>query len=163
MNWWATTWIARYNTHMTKPIVKTDSFLTLHYRIALPDAGDVVNTFVDKPATLLMGAGQFSPSLENALLGLEEGEQKTFVLDPESAFGLRNPDLIQKVSLKTLRDNSDAEESYVPGDMVEFNAPQGGTYAGILQSMDDEGAWFDFNHPLAGKTITFETKIISVL
>lgn len=137
--------------------------MTLHYRIALPDAGDVVNTFVDKPATLLMGGGQFSPSLEQALLGMEEGEQKTFVLDPESAFGLRNPDLIQRVSIKTLRENSDAEENYVPGDMVEFNAPQGGTYAGILQSIDEEGAWFDFNHPLAGMTITFETKIISIL
>ena len=47
--------------------------------------------------------------------------------------------------------------------MVEFNAPQGGTYAGILQSMDEEGAWFDFNHPLAGKTIIFEVKVISIL
>ena len=148
---------------MTVTTVKNDSFLTLHYRIALPEGGDVVNTFVDKPATLLMGGGQFAPSLENALLGLAEGDQKTFSLDPESAFGLRNPDLIQRVSLKTLRDNSDSEEVYVPGDMVEFNAPQGGTYAGILQSMDDEGAWFDFNHPLAGKTIIFEVKVISVL
>jgi FKBP-type peptidyl-prolyl cis-trans isomerase SlpA len=143
--------------------VKNDSFLTLHYRIALPEGGDVVNTFVDKPATLLMGGGQFAPSLENALLGLTEGDQKSFSLDPESAFGLRNPDLIQRVSLKTLRENSDSEEVYVPGDMVEFNAPQGGTYAGILQSMDDEGAWFDFNHPLAGKTIIFEVKVISIL
>lgn len=148
---------------MTATTVKNDSFLTLHYRIALPEGGDVVNTFVDKPATLLMGGGQFAPSLENALLGLSEGEQKTFSLDPESAFGLRNPDLIQRVSLKTLRENSDSDEVYVPGDMVEFNAPQGGTYAGILQSMDDEGAWFDFNHPLAGKTIIFEVKVISIL
>lgn len=148
---------------MTATTVKNDSFLTLHYRIALPEGGDVVNTFVDKPATLLMGGGQFAPSLENALLGLAEGDQKTFSLDPESAFGLRNPDLIQRVSLKTLRDNSDSEEVYVPGDMVEFNAPQGGTYAGILQSMDEEGAWFDFNHPLAGKTIIFEVKVISIL
>lgn len=148
---------------MTATTVKNDSFLTLHYRIALPEGGDVVNTFVDKPATLLMGGGQFAPSLENALLGLAEGDQKTFSLDPESAFGLRNPDLIQRVSLKTLRDNSDSEEVYVPGDMVEFNAPQGGTYAGILQSIDDEGAWFDFNHPLAGKTIIFEVKVISIL
>lgn len=122
-----------------------------------------MNTFVDKPATLLMGGGQFAPSLEAALLGMQEGEQKVFTLDPESAFGLRNDDLIQPVSMKTLMNNSDAEENYVPGDMVEFNAPQGGTYAGILQSIDGETAWFDFNHPLAGKTITFEAKIISVL
>ena len=81
---------------MTATTVKNDSFLTLHYRIALPEGGDVVNTFVDKPATLLMGGGQFAPSLENALLGLAEGDQKTFSLDPESAFGLRNPENFER-------------------------------------------------------------------
>ncbi|MEI7532208.1 MAG: peptidylprolyl isomerase [Betaproteobacteria bacterium] len=148
---------------MIKPIVKKDSFLTLHYRIGLPEGADIVNTFTDKPATLLMGGGQFAPTLENALLGMEEGNQQTFTLDAEVAFGVRNPELVQKVSLQTLEANSDPEETYLPGDIVEFNAPEGGTYAGTLQSLDKDGAWFDFNHPLSGKTITFEAKIISVL
>jgi FKBP-type peptidyl-prolyl cis-trans isomerase SlpA len=47
--------------------------------------------------------------------------------------------------------------------MVEFDAPHGGKYAGVLQSIDETGAWFDFNHPLAGKDIIFEVKLISVL
>jgi len=46
---------------------------------------------------------------------------------------------------------------------VEFNAPNGATYAGILQSFDADGAWIDFNHPLSGKIITFEVKIISIM
>ncbi len=163
MNRFTFLWRPRYNRGMTKIIVKTDSFLTLHYRIGLPEGGDLVNTFTDKPATLLMGAGQFAPSLENAMIGLEDGEHKTFSLDPEAGFGLRNPDLIQHVSSKTLNDNSDPEDTYTIGDMVEFNAPNGATYAGILQSFDADGAWIDFNHPLSGKTITFEVKIISIL
>lgn len=146
-----------------KTIVKNDSFLTLHYRIGLSEGGDLVNTFTDKPATLLMGGGQFSPSLENTLIGLEQGEHKTFTLDPEAGFGIRNPDLIQHVSTKTLEENSDPEEAYTVGDMIEFNAPNGGTYAGVLQSYDTQGAWIDFNHPLAGKTITFEVNIIAIL
>lgn len=148
---------------MTTLTVQNNSFLTLHYRIALSEGGDIVNTFVEKPATLLMGGGQFAPPLEAVLMGLPEGEQRTFVLEPEQAFGLRNPELVQNLSLKTLRKNSDAEETYVVGDMVEFNAPQGGTYAGIIQSMDDDNAWIDFNHPLAGKAVTFEVKIIGIL
>jgi FKBP-type peptidyl-prolyl cis-trans isomerase SlpA len=47
--------------------------------------------------------------------------------------------------------------------VVEFNAPNGAQYAGVLQSIDAEGAWFDFNHPLAGKPITFEAQIIAIL
>jgi FKBP-type peptidyl-prolyl cis-trans isomerase SlpA len=148
---------------MMKNIVKSDSFLTLHYRLSFLNGADIANTFTDKPATLLMGGGQFSPGLEEALLGMEDGEHRTVHLSPEQGFGLRNPDLVQKISLQTLRQNSDPENEFVVGDTVEFDAPDGGKYAGTLQSIDESGAWFDFNHPLAGKDMEFEVKIIGIL
>ena len=143
--------------------VTTSSFLTLNYRIALPEGGDVVNTFEDKPATLMMGTGQFAPTLEQALLGMKLGERKTFTLDPEAAFGVKNPDLIRKISMQTLRENSSPEEDYVAGDMIEFNAPNGATYSGTLIAIDGDSATFDFNHPLSGKTILLEAEIIGIL
>jgi FKBP-type peptidyl-prolyl cis-trans isomerase SlpA len=144
-------------------IVKNESFLTLHYRLSFKDGADIANTFTDKPATVLMGAGQFAPGLENVMMGLSNGDHQTFTLSPENAYGVRNPDLVQKISIQTLKQNSDPEAEYSPGDIIEFEAPHGGKYAGTLQSMDDTGAWFDFNHPLAGKEMIFEVKIISVL
>ena len=143
--------------------VTASSFLTLNYRIALPEGGDGVNTFEDKPATLMMGTGQFAPTLEQALLGMKLGERKTFTLDPEAAFGVKNPDLIRKISLQTLRENSSPEEDYVAGDMIEFNAPNGATYSGTLLAIDGDSATFDFNHPLSGKTILLEAEIIGIL
>ena len=144
-------------------IVKNDSFLTLHYRLSFKDGADIANTFTDKPATVLIGAGQFAPGLEKAMMGMLNGEHKTFELAAENAFGVRNPDLVQKISLQTLHQYSNPEEEYSVGDMVEFDAPQGGKYAGTLQSIDNTGAWFDFNHPLSGKEMIFEVKIISIL
>ena len=144
-------------------IVKNDSFLTLHYRLSFKDGADIANTFTDKPATVLIGAGQFAPGLEKAMMGMLNGEHKTFELAAENAFGVRNPELGQKISLQTLHQNSNPEEEYSVGDMVEFDAPQGGKYAGTLQSIDNTGAWFDFNHPLSGKEMIFEVKIISIL
>lgn len=143
--------------------VTASSFLTLNYRIALPEGGDVVNTFEDKPATLMMGTGQFAPTLEQALLGMKLGERKTFTLNPEAAFGVKNPDLIRKISMQTLRENSSPEEDYVAGDMIEFNAPNGATYSGTLIAIDGDSATFDFNHPLSGKTILLEAEIIGIL
>ena len=137
--------------------------MTLHYRLSFKDGADIANTFTDKPATVLIGAGQFAPGLENALMGMINGEHKTVTLSPEQGFGLRNPELVQKISLETLKQNSNPEEDYSVGDMVEFDAPHGGKYAGTLQSIDESGAWFDFNHPLAGKEMIFEVKIISIL
>lgn len=144
-------------------VVTATSFLTLNYRIVLPEGGDLINTFEDKPATLMMGTGQFSPSLEEVLVGMADGERKTFTLEPERAFGVKNPDLIRKVSLTTLKENSSPEEEYLAGDMIEFNAPNGAKYSGTLVSIDDDTAMFDFNHPLAGKTIQFEVEIIGIL
>ena len=145
------------------PVVASDAYLTLHYRLATLDGENIISTFEESPATLQMGMGQLAPELERALLGLEEGSQITQELAPENAFGPRNPELIQRVSRATLKENSAFGEHYVIGDLVEFAAPSGGRFAGILRSIDAEGALFDFNHPLAGQTVLFETKIIGIL
>lgn len=81
----------------TSPVVVADSFLTLHYRLAGP-AGDVINTFNDKPATLSLGSGQLSPAVEQRLLGLAEGTHATFELAAGEAFGPRNPDMLQWIA-----------------------------------------------------------------
>ncbi len=73
--------------------VKPGSHVTLHYRLALPDGADIVSTFADKPATLLLGAGQLAPPLEEILLGLKIGHHSTFRLEPDQAFGPCNPEI----------------------------------------------------------------------
>lgn len=150
-------------TPEARKTVQADSFLTLHYRISLDNGTEVMSTFEEKPATLLLGQGQFAPTLEQALLGTAEGERTTFRLAPEHAFGPRNPELLQRVSLNTLRENSSFEEDYQPGDLVEFNAPSGGKYAGVLKEIGATSALFDFNHPLAGQTILFDVHLIGIL
>ncbi len=146
-----------------KPGVTEGAFLTLHYRLSSQDGRDIVTTFNDNPATLQLGAGQLVPALEARLLGLPEGANQTFELAAGEAFGPRNPELLQRVSLATLRENSDADEDYAVGDVVDFNAPGGGRFAGVLLELGDEDALFDFNHPLAGQPVRFEVRIIGIL
>jgi FKBP-type peptidyl-prolyl cis-trans isomerase SlpA len=114
-----------------------------------------------------MGSGQLAAPLEAQLLGLKVGEHRTFVLQPEQAFGPRNPELIQKVSRTLLAAESSADAHYQPGDVVEFRkSPQGlpdQRVAAVLQELNDQYALFDFNHPLAGQTVSFEVKIVGVL
>jgi len=146
-----------------QPVVTDASYLTLHYRLADADGNDIVSTFGGNPATLQFGGGQLAPFLETCLLGLPEGAHQTFELGPEQAFGPRNPDLIQRVSRATLEQHSDSNENYQIGDLVEFAAPGGGQFAGVLRALDTDGALFDFNHPLAGQTVKFEVRIIGIL
>lgn len=143
--------------------VKPGSHVTLHYRLSLADGADVVNTFGNKPATLLIGAGQLAPPLEDILLGLKTGHHSTYRLDEGQAFGDRNPDLVQRISLAALRANGMVDDDFTPGEAIEFNAPEGGRYAGVLKEISETSALFDFNHPLAGQALLFEVKIIGIL
>ena len=146
------------------PHVRPDSFLTLHYRISLAESGaDVVNTFGGRPATLQIGLGQMAETLERCLLDLAEGTHATFELAPGRAFGERNPALVQRVARRLLDENSDGNSNYQPGELVDFPAPGGGRYAGVLKELNGDFALFDFNHPLAGQAIGFEVHIVGVL
>lgn len=151
-------------THASVPTVQPGSFLTLHYRLAGP-AGDVINTFNEKPATLSLGAGELSPAMEEQLLGLEEGTRTAFDLPAGAGFGEHNPDMVQWVARKLMNELGDPNEQYSAGDVVQFPTPDGlGSYAGaVVQVREDGAVLFDFNHPLAGQPVTFEVQIIGVL
>ncbi|MGD9946301.1 MAG: peptidylprolyl isomerase [Burkholderiaceae bacterium] len=150
----------------TPPIAAQGSHLTLHYRISLSDSGeDVISTFGDRPATVQLGLGQMAEPLERCLVGLAEGAHTSFELPAAQAFGERNPELLQKLSRQVFDANVDAEADgpYQPGDVVDFPAPGGGRYAGVLKELTERYALFDFNHPLAGQRIRFEVQILGIL
>lgn len=155
----------------TAPRVQPGSFLTLHYRLAGP-AGDIINTFAGKPATLSLGTGELSPAVEQRLLGLPESTRTSFEIPPGEAFGDRNPQMVQWVARRLLNELGDPNERYQVGDVVQFPTPDGlGSYAGCVQQIGADGAiegqagavLFDFNHPLAGQPVTFEVHLIGVL
>lgn len=148
----------------TTPCVRADSYLTLHYRISLADTGDdVISTFGDKPATLQLGLGQFAEPLERCLLDLPEGAERRFELSPDAAFGPRNPELVQRLARSVLDEHAAPDETWTPGDLVDFPTPDGGRFAGVLKAIDDDSALFDFNHPLAGRPLVFEVRILGIL
>ena len=142
--------------------VQPGSFLTLHYRLSGP-AGDLINTFGQKPATLTLGTGELAPALETALLGLEEGAHTTLKLLP-GAYGERNAAMQQWLSRQELRDLGDPEEDYAAGDVVQFPTPdRKGQFGGVVLQVRDDAVLFDFNHPLAGQPVIFEVQLIGVL
>jgi FKBP-type peptidyl-prolyl cis-trans isomerase SlpA len=145
-------------------LVRPGSFLTLHYRLAGPDGDDLINTFNGQPATLSLGTGELAPAMEARLLGLPEGARESFLLDSGEAFGPRNPDLVQHVKRSLLAELGDPRERYSAGDVVQFPTPDGrGAYAGVVREVKDDVLVFDFNHPLAGRPVTFEVHLIGVL
>ncbi|HRP75478.1 MAG TPA: FKBP-type peptidyl-prolyl cis-trans isomerase [Rhodocyclaceae bacterium] len=139
-------------------IVQPDSLVTLHYRIALENGQPLISTFEGTPATLQLGNGELLPNLERLLAGLESGTRRQFTLAPEDAFGPHKPDLMERVRREHMPD-----EQIEALSIMEFTAPDGSRYSGLVREIDEASALIDFNHPLAGKTIGFEVEIIGIM
>ena len=141
------------------PKIAADSFVTLHYALRLEDGSEAVSTFDLSPATLQMGGGQMADTLESCLLGLAAGERRTFELSPAEAFGEHNPRLVEWIAKSALPEGVELKENA----LIEFTAPNGGGFAGFCRELNATHALFDFNHPLAGKPVSFEVHIIGVM
>jgi FKBP-type peptidyl-prolyl cis-trans isomerase SlpA len=62
-----------------------------------------------------------------------------------------------------LAEHAGPDAGFEPGDLVEFTAPNGGRYSGVLKEINDESALFDFNHPLAGISLRVDVALLGVL
>ena len=153
-----------------KQAIEAHSHVTLHYRLAVLDVNgqeerDFLNTFNGNPATVAVGQAQLAPFMEDKLLGLHEGAHETFELTADEAFGDYNSELRQLVSRQLLLEGNPQVDTFGEGDCVEFAMPNGYRVSGQFMGWNDDksGAVVDFNHPLAGKPLRLELKVIGVL
>ena len=116
------------------------------------DEEDVVVETGDSELCCLVGYGVLFPALEDKLEGLAQGSQRTVLLKPEQAFGLRDPEAQVEV------DRADFPEDVAAGDCYEAEDEEG--HPVLLQVLDvtAEGVLVDSNHPLAGQTLRFEVE-----
>ncbi|MGY3857605.1 FKBP-type peptidyl-prolyl cis-trans isomerase [Aeromonas intestinalis] len=139
--------------------IAADSSVLFHFAIKLEDGSVADSTALHgKPARLRMGDGSLTESFEQCLLGLKQGEAKSFTLAPEQAFGLSNPDNIYH--LDRAKFGADMEPKV--GTIMIFDQPNGGELPGIIRAVEGMSVTVDFNHPLAGHTVTFEVEILAV-
>lgn len=136
------------------------STVTLHFAIRLEDGQVVDSNFDAEPAVFTVGDGNMLEGFEKALFGIFEGAEQTLRILPENAFGPHNPSNVQVIPRNQFQEMEDQLE---PGLVVAFADPNGGELPGVIESFDDNKVRIDFNHPLAGKTIQFDVKIISVV
>lgn len=142
---------------MTEIRINHDTEVTLHFTLKLPN-GDVIDTTTDKtPATFKVGDGSLLPGFEQSLFGLKAGDQRSFAIEPERGFGPGNPQNMQTVA----RDQFN-EMELEPGLLVIFRDAAGGELPGVVKTIHETTVDVDFNHPLAGKVITFDVEIIEV-
>ena len=137
--------------------VSEGSKVDLHFSVTIENGIEIDNTRSrEEPVSLVIGDGNLLPGFEKALFGLRAGDRRTVHLPPEDAFGPWNPENVQRF------DTVKFEQSPVVGHMIEFEDKAKTSLFGVVKSVNEDITEIDFNHPLAGKNITFEVEIFKV-
>lgn len=140
-------------------LINDNSEVVFHFSITLSDGSAADSSKVhNKPAKLVMGDGSLTANFEKCLLGLKAGDDKSFELEPEDAFGIPNPDNIYHLDRTKFGADTPAEV----GAIIAFTQPDGSELPGIIREVAGESVTVDFNHPLSGQKLTFDVEIIEV-
>ncbi len=134
------------------PTVADGMAVTLEYTLMLPDKSVVDSNVGQAPFSYVHGSGQIVPGLERALVGLKEGDKKQIEVAAVDAYGPYDMKKRVTVEKKKLPDG------VKNGDVLQ--SPDG-QFVTVLK-VDEKEALVDTNHPLAGKNLTFDVKVIKV-
>ena len=131
--------------------VQDNLIVTLDYTLIVEDE-ILESTTEEGPITFIQGIGQIIPGLENALYGMKVGEKKNIVIEPDQAYGDYDEESTEVVQ----KDEFSEEIPLDVGTFLDLEDDEGEILSAQVIADDGDTVTLDFNHPLAGKILTFE-------
>ena len=131
--------------------------VVVHYRGTLDDGEEFDSSHDRDPLEFVLGSGDLIPGFEKALVGMEAGQDKTVILEPEDAYGPYEDELV----IEGPR-NSFPEGEVRVGQSFTVHLHDGQEAVGRVLRVAGDTVALDFNHPLAGKRLTFRLHVVSV-
>lgn len=137
--------------------IAKDKVVSIDYTLTGND-GQVLDTSQGRePLNYLHGAGNIIPGLESALEGKNEGEQVNVSIPPDQAYGQRDERMVQAVPRAAFQGVADIKAG------MQFQAnTQAGPRVITVVGVEGDQVTIDANHPLAGATLNFDVKIVTV-
>jgi FKBP-type peptidyl-prolyl cis-trans isomerase 2 len=128
----------------------------IHYTGRLQD-GRVFDTSRERdPLEFEAGSQDVIPGISHAVVGMDEGVERTITVAPEDAFGPRNEAMVQEVPRSAL------PEDVSVGDPLSAKSGEQEVRVFVAE-LDEEKAVIDGNHPLAGHTLEFDVELVAVV
>jgi len=132
--------------------------VSIHYKVADAANAEVIDSSAGgEPMTYLHGAQNIIPGLEQALEGKAVGDELEVTVEPAEAYGEYSKDRVQEVPIEAFQDMEKVE----PGMMVTAQSDDGQVNLVVTQ-VSESSVTVDANHPLAGKSLTFDVKVEAV-
>ncbi|MEJ2274312.1 MAG: peptidylprolyl isomerase [Woeseiaceae bacterium] len=138
---------------------KSGDTVRIHYKGTLDDGTEFDSSAGRDPLEFSLGEGQVIPGFDNAVDGMAVGESKTVTIPAEEAYGERHDQLVQEVPKNALPDEIDP----AVGMHLQSRSPEGQVMNLVVTDVADESITVDGNHPLAGKSLTFDIELVEIV
>ncbi len=139
------------------PVVAVGDNISVYYTGKLTN-GTVFDSNVGRqPLQFTVGSGQIITGFDNGVIGMKLNQNKTITIPANQAYGEVNSSLIVQVPLSSF-----GNQSVKVGMIVTQTSPSGQQFRGMVTAVNSTAATVDFNPPLAGKTLIFNIKVISI-
>lgn len=140
-----------------QPQAQTGDTVSVHYTGKLDD-GTVFDSSLDRePIEFTLGSQQVIKGFDEAVSGMQPGQQQTVTIPPEEAYGERRDELIFSVPKEQFPNDIRPEEGQ------QLQMTQGEEVAVVtVAEVGDEEVKLDANHPLAGKELIFELELVEI-
>jgi FKBP-type peptidyl-prolyl cis-trans isomerase SlyD len=138
-------------------VIKDGQLVTLHYTLKGAD-GKVIESSKDRePLKYVHGRKMMIPGLEKELTGMKVGGEKQVRVKPEDAYGPINKNAFQEIAKERV-----PPEGLKVGAILNGQGPQGQPLQARVHEIKEKTVVLDFNHPMAGKTLSFDVKIVDI-
>jgi FKBP-type peptidyl-prolyl cis-trans isomerase SlyD len=131
--------------------------ISMEYTLTLENKEVLDSNVGGEPLSFTQGSHEIIPGLETALVGMKAGESKQVTVAPEQAYGEVNPQAIQEVPIDQI-----PPDARKVGVQLQGKDGQGRMVTPKVTEVKEQVVVLDFNHPLAGKTLYFDVKILDV-
>lgn len=131
----------------------------VHYTGRLLDGTVFDSSLSEEPLEFTIGEGQVIPGFEEAVVGMNPGQSKITKVKAEKAYGPYRDDMMLTVDREQLPQEMRPEM----GQQLEMRHPDGTSFIVIVKEVTESSVTLDGNHPLAGKDLRFDIRLVEVL
>jgi FKBP-type peptidyl-prolyl cis-trans isomerase SlyD len=138
-------------------VVKDGSVVSLQYTLSGEDGKTIESNKGKEPLKYTQGQRQIVPGLERQVAGMKVGVEKRVKVKPEDGYGKIDPNAYQEVPKEQI-----PAEGLKVGAVLGARSPEGQVIPVRVHQIKDQSVVLDFNHPMAGKTLVFDVKVLDI-
>lgn len=143
---------------MTQKVKKGDTVL-IHYTGRYKDGKVFDSSLEREPLQFEVGAGKILKGVENAVIGMQPGENKNVTVKPEEAYGDYNENLLMEMPKERIPENISPKV----GMQLQLFNEKGQELPVVVTEILDKSIRLDANHPQAGKELIFEINLVEIV